>query len=221
MTDLAIYDMDKTVTRRPTYTPFLIHCAMRRNPLRLVFLPLVILSMLSYVLKLIDRGTLKEINHRLLLGHRRSQAELKPLVESFAEKTIANNIRPGAKAAIARDKAEGRMVVMATASYRFYAQEIGKRMGFDHVIGTNTILGIDEEVHAKIDGKNCYGPAKMEMILDWETKAEIVRGHVRFYSDHVTDRPVFEWSDEPIAVNPHGKLEELAKEQGWRIEDWG
>ena len=221
MTDLAIYDMDKTVTRRPTYTPFLIHCAMRRNPLRLVFLPLVILSMLSYVLKLIDRGTLKEINHRLLLGHRRSQAELKPLVESFAEKTLANNIRPGAKAAIARDKAEGRMVVMATASYRFYAQEIGKRMGFDHVIGTNTILGIDEEVHAKIDGQNCYGPAKMEMILDWETKAEIVRGHVRFYSDHVTDRPVFEWSDEPVAVNPHGKLEELAKQQGWRIEDWG
>ncbi len=24
---LAIYDMDKTVTRRPTYTPFLIHAA--------------------------------------------------------------------------------------------------------------------------------------------------------------------------------------------------
>ena len=221
MTDLAIYDMDKTVTRRPTYTPFLIHCAMQRNPLRLVLLPLVILSMLAYVLKFIDRGTLKEINHKLLLGHRRSQAELKPLVESFADKTIANNIRPGAKAAIARDKAEGRMVVMATASYRFYAKEIGKRMGFDHVIGTNTILGIDEEVHAKIDGQNCYGPAKMEMILDWETKAEIVRGHVRFYSDHVTDRPVFEWSDEPVAVNPHGKLEELAKQQGWRIEDWG
>lgn len=221
MTDLAIYDMDKTVTRRPTYTPFLLHCAVRRNPLRLVFVPLVILSMLSYVLKLIDRGTLKEINHRLLLGHRRSQAELKPLVESFAEKTLANNIRPGAKAAIARDKAEGRMVVMATASYRFYAKEIGERMGFDHVIGTNTILGLDEEVHAKIDGQNCYGPAKMEMILDWEAKSEIVRGHVRFYSDHVTDRPVFEWSDEPVAVNPHGKLEELAKEQGWRVEDWG
>ncbi|WP_265569835.1 HAD family hydrolase [Sphingomicrobium nitratireducens] len=221
MTDLAIYDMDKTVTRRPTYTPFLIHCAMRRNPLRLVFFPLVILSMLAYVAKLIDRGTLKEINHRLLLGHRRSQAELKPLVDSFAEKTIAHNIRPGARAAIARDKAEGRMVVMATASYRFYAQEIGARMGFDHVIGTNTILGLDEEVHAKIDGQNCYGPAKMAMILDWESQSEIVRGHVRFYSDHVTDRPVFEWSDEPVAVNPHGKLEELAKEQGWRIEDWG
>jgi hypothetical protein len=27
MTDLAIYDMDRTVTRRATYTPFLLHCA--------------------------------------------------------------------------------------------------------------------------------------------------------------------------------------------------
>jgi phosphoserine phosphatase len=46
-------------------------------------------------------------------------------------------------------------------------------------------------------------------------------GHVRFYSDHVSDRPAFEWADEPVAVNPHGKLKRLAKERGWAIEDWG
>ena len=48
------------------------------------------------VLKLIDRGRLKEINHRLLLGHKRHPHELKPLVDGFAEKTVAGNIRPGA-----------------------------------------------------------------------------------------------------------------------------
>ena len=45
MTDLAIYDMDRTVTRRATYTPFLLHCAARRAPWRLVFLPFVVASM--------------------------------------------------------------------------------------------------------------------------------------------------------------------------------
>jgi len=99
MTDFAIYDMDRTVTRRATYTPFLLHCALRRAPWRLLLLPVVIGSMLAYVLKLIDRGRLKEINHRLLLGHNRHPAELKPLVESFAEATLANNVRPGARAA--------------------------------------------------------------------------------------------------------------------------
>lgn len=221
MTDLAIYDMDRTVTRRATYTPFLIHCAARRAPWRLILLPLVLLSMVAYVLKLIDRGRLKEINHRLLLGQKRHPDELKPLVESFADQVAATNIRPGAREAIARDKAEGRKVVMATASYRFYSREIADRLGFDHCIGTNSILGLDERVHAKIDGENCYGPAKLRMIQAWLQSSGLQRGHVRFYSDHASDKPAFEWADEAVAVNPHDRLKRLATERGWRQEDWG
>ena len=221
MTDLAIYDMDRTVTRRATYTPFLLHCATRRAPWRLLLLPAVILSMLAYVLKLIDRGRLKEINHRLLLGHNRHPSELKPLVESFADAVLAGNVRPGARDAIARDKAEGRRILMATASYRFYAREIAERLGFDDCIGTNSILGLDERVHAKIDGQNCYGPAKLTMVADWLAASGLERGHVRFYSDHASDAPVFEWSDEPVAVTPHDRLKRLAVQKGWRQEDWG
>ena len=221
MTDLAIYDMDRTVTRRATYTPFLLYCAIRRAPWRLLFVPLVIGSMLAYVARLIDRSRLKEINHRLLLGHNRHPSELKPLVDSFAEAVLAGNVRPGAREAIARDKAEGRRIVMATASYRFYAREIAERLGFDDCIGTNSILGIDERVHAKIDGQNCYGPAKLTMVTEWLAASGLERGHVRFYSDHASDAPVFEWSDEPVAVNPHDRLRRLASERGWRQEDWG
>ena len=221
MTDLAIYDMDRTVTRRATYTPFLIHCALHRAPWRLLLLPLVVGSMLAYLAKLIDRGKLKEINHRLLLGDLRHPGELKPLIASFAAATLSNNIRPGAHTAIARDKAEGRRVVMATASYRFYAAEIAERLGFDDCIGTNSILGLDGAVHAKIDGKNCYGPAKLAMVEAWLDTNGIERGHVRFYSDHASDAPVFDWSDEPVAVNPHDRLKRLAEARGWRIENWG
>lgn len=220
MTDFAIYDMDRTVTRHATYTPFLLHCALHRAPWRLVLLPFVIASMLAYVTKLIDRGRLKEINHRLLLGSKRHPSELRPLVDSFADKTAASNVRPGARAAIARDKAEGRRVVMATASYRLYAQAIGDRLGFDDVIGTGSIIGLDERVHAKIDGENCYGPAKLRMVTDWLSARGFQRGHVRFYSDHASDAPVFEWSDEAVAVNPHDRLVKLAKARGWAIEDW-
>ncbi|MDQ3143410.1 MAG: HAD-IB family hydrolase, partial [Pseudomonadota bacterium] len=48
-TDFAIYDMDRTVTRHATYTPFLLHCAWRLEPWRLILLPLVVGSMLAYV----------------------------------------------------------------------------------------------------------------------------------------------------------------------------
>ncbi len=223
MSELAVYDMDRTVTRRPTYTPFLMHCALRRAPWRLLLLPLVLMSMLAYLARLIDRARLKEINHHLLLGARVHPRALIPLVESFADRQVATNIRPGARAAIARDKAEGRRVVLATASYRLYADAIATRLGFDDVIGTGSFIGLDERVHARIAGENCYGPAKMRMIADWVEKSGLkgVHGHVRFYSDHVSDQPAFEWSDEPIAVNPHGKLRRLARERGWGIEDWG
>ena len=223
MSELAVYDMDRTVTRTGTYTGFLLHCAVRRAPWRLLFLPFVILSMLAYVVRLIDRARLKEVNHHLLLGRRIHARDLKPLVDSFADRQVASNIRPGARTAIARDKMEGRKVILATASYRLYADAIARRLGFDDVIGTGSIIGLDDRVHAKIAGENCYGPAKMRMIADWVDKSGLkgVHGHVRFYSDHVSDQPVFEWADEPVAVNPHGKLRRLAEQRGWKIEDWG
>jgi HAD superfamily hydrolase (TIGR01490 family) len=222
MSALAVYDMDKTVTRGPTYTPFLMHCAVRRAPWRLLLVPLVLLSVLAYALKLIDRARLKEINHHLLIG-KAHQRDLKPLVESFADRQVATNIRPGARRAISRDKADGRRLVLATASYRLYAEAIARRLGFDDVIGTGSIIGLDDRVHAKIDGENCYGPAKLRMIADWVEASGLTgaHGHVRFYSDHVSDQPAFEWADEPVAVNPHGKLRRLAEQRGWAIEDWG
>jgi HAD superfamily hydrolase (TIGR01490 family) len=214
--------MDRTVTKRATYTPFLLHCALHQAPWRLLFLPIVLLSMIVYTLRLIDRARLKEITHHLLLGSRIHPRDLKPLVDSFAEKQIAINIRPGAHKAIARDKAEGRRLVLATASYRLYADAIAARLGFDDVIGTGSVIGLDDRVHAKIAGENCYGPAKMRMIADWVEKAGLkgAHGHVRFYSDHVSDQPAFEWADEPVAVDPHSKLRRLAEQRGWRVENW-
>ena len=62
MSELAIYDLDRTLTRRATYTPFLLHCAVRRAPWRLLLLPVTAGSMLAYGARLMDRGRLKEIN---------------------------------------------------------------------------------------------------------------------------------------------------------------
>ncbi len=222
MIDLAIYDMDRTITRRATYTPFLLHCAVRRAPWRLVLLPIVLMTMFAYLARLIDRARLKEINHHLLIGRTIRSHDLKPLVESFAAWQIATNIRPGAINAITRDKAEGRRLVLATASYRLYADAIAWRLGFDDVIGTGSIIGLDQQIHAKIAGENCYAAAKMRMITDWVETSGLkgVRGHVRFYSDHVSDRPLFEWADEAVAVNPHRQLLRLAQHNGWAVVDW-
>ncbi|AEI37473.1 MAG: HAD-IB family phosphatase [Zymomonas mobilis subsp. pomaceae] len=220
--ELAIYDMDRTITYHPTWTPFLIHAACRRQKWRLLFLPLVALAMLSYLMHFISRGRLKEITHALLLGRHIAPKDLAPLAESFAEETILNNIRPGALKSIEADRKAGRRLVMATASYRLYADLIAKKLGFDDVIATNSTIRKDGHLIARIEGENNYGPAKLRMILAWMTASDLERQncHIRFYSDHVSDEPVFQWSDAPFAINPCRRLAVLAKKEGWPCLDW-
>lgn len=222
MTELAIYDMDRTITRVATYTPFLLHAARRRAPWRLLLVPLVILSMLAYVAKLIDRARLKEINHALLLGRHVVPAELATVVASFADRTLAGNILPGALAQIAEDRAAGRRLVLATASYRLYSAAIADRLGFDDVVATNSLIGLDGRIRHKIDGENNYGPAKLRMIEAWMAAEGLARAdcRIRFYSDHASDAPVLEWADEPYAVNAHDRLRRLAGARGWPIVEW-
>ncbi len=223
MTELAIYDMDRTITRTGTYTPFLLHAARRLAPWRLLLAPLVAVAMLAYAAKLIDRKRLKEVNQRLLLGRHIAPAELAPVTASFAEHILRFNIHPGALAAIAADRAAGRRLILATASYRLYVEAIAERLGFDEVVATNSLVGLDERIRAKIDGENCYGPAKLRMIEAWMAARGIARGdvRVRFYSDHASDAPVLEWADEPFAVNAHARLRRLAAAKGWPVLNWG
>ena len=219
---LAIYDMDRTVTRRATYTPFLIHAATRLAPWRLALLPFVLAATLAYALKLIDRGRLKEMSYALLIGRGVAPGRLEPVVESFAARQLETNIMPGARAAIAADREAGRRLVMATASYRLYAAAIARLLGFDDVIATDSRVDLNGRVLARIDGRNCYGIAKLDMIEAWLQREGLEREavHIRFYSDHVSDAPVHHWSDEPVAANAHDRLVRLAEAEGWEVLDW-
>ncbi len=219
---LAIYDMDKTITRKATYTPFLVHAALRLGPWRLLTLPLVCLSVLGYAVRLIDRAGLKEINYLLPVGRGVAPDRLEPVIQSFADRQIATNIMPGARASIAADRAAGRRLVMATASYRIYAAAIAERLGFKDVIATATSLDAKGRIIARIEGSNCYGDSKLAMIQAWLEREGLMRDavHIRFYSDHVSDAVVHRWSDEAVAANAHDRLLQVAHAEGWEIVDW-
>ncbi len=220
-TNLAIYDMDKTITRRPTYTLFLIFAARALAPWRLLLLPLAGIFGLAYLLRILDRGRLKELNYRLMVGAVQP-ARLEPVVERFAENQIRTNMMPGALARIAADRAAGNRLVMATASYKLYAAAIARQLGFDDVIATETQPDAQGRVIARIAGANCYGASKLDMIQAWLGREGLARDalHIRFYSDHVSDAPVHHWSDEPFATNAHDRLKRLARTEGWQVLDW-
>jgi len=218
---LAIYDMDRTVTRRPTYAAFLVHAALRLAPWRLLLAPAAGIAGLCYLAGLIDRGRLKELNYRLLVGGVAPE-RLEPVVESFAERQVAANILPGARARLAEDRAAGRRLVLATASYRLYAAAIARRLGFDDVVATDTLPDRRGRIVARIDGRNCYGLGKLDMIEAWLQREGLERDavHIRFYSDHISDAPVHHWCDEAFATNAHARLIKVAEDEGWEVLDW-
>jgi HAD superfamily hydrolase (TIGR01490 family) len=220
-TTLAIYDMDRTITRRPTYGAFMAHAVARLAPWRIVLAPLVALTTLAYLARLIDRGRLKELNFRILIG-RVAPERLERLVQDFAARQVRTNIMAGARARLAEDKAAGRRLVLATASYRLYAAAIAQRLGFDDVIATDVEYDSHGRTVARIDGVNCYGLGKLDMIEAWLQRQGLEREtvHIRFYSDHISDAPVHHWSDEAFATNAHARLIRLAEDEGWEVLDW-
>lgn len=221
MNHLAVYDMDKTITYAPTWTRFLVTTARAEAPWRLGLLPLAGVASLGYTLRLIDRARLKEIAQRLLLGARLPDAVAVRAAKRFAAVIAESGVYAGARAQIARDRAAGYRIIMATASYGFYAEAIAAELGFDAVIATGVVRE-DGAIRARIAGENCYGPAKLRMIEAWLAGQGITRADsvVRFYSDHASDAPALEWADVGIAVNPHPPLRALAALRGWAVEDW-
>ncbi|WP_026046447.1 HAD family hydrolase [Sphingomonas sp. PAMC 26621] len=221
MNHLAVYDMDKTITYSATWTRFLVETARVESPWRLGLLPVLALAGAAYAMRLIGRTRLKEIAQRLLLGRRMPESVAARAAQRFAGRIGDTGVYTGARQQIAADREAGYRLVMATASYGFYAEAIAARLGFDAVIATG-VVRTDGMIHAKIAGENCYGPAKLRMIEAWLAEQGIARreSHVRFYSDHASDAPALEWADVGIAVNPHPPLRAMAKVRGWAIEDW-
>lgn len=221
MQRLAIYDMDKTITKAATWTPFLTHYA-RSRPWDGIGISAVPGPVLLYALKLIDRARLKEMTQRLVMGRRAKLATVEAVAGSFGRRIAAEAVYDEARARIAADRAAGYRIVLATASYDFYVRPIATALGIDDVIATPSTIEGDRLV-SRIAGENCYGPAKLRMIEAWMAEQGIARAdaQVRFYSDHLSDAPALEWADEAFAVNPHGPLRALAAEKGWTVLDWG
>lgn len=219
---IAIYDMDKTVTRRATYNGFLLHMAWNKAPWRLFLSPLLGVGLTLYALKLWDRRRLKEFSQRLLIGRRVSPAKFARYLESHAELVVGKNVYPQLRERVTKEKAAGYRHVMATASYRLYVEAIASRLGFEHVIATDLSTDSSGHVLARTDGHNCYDAAKLDKVKAWMAAQGLNREHchIRAYSDHVSDAPLLAFADEAFATNPHKPLAEMARANGWEIIDW-
>lgn len=219
---IAIYDMDKTVTRRATYNGFLLHMAWHKSPWRLLLAPLLPWGLLLYFCQIWDRKRLKQFAQNLLIGGKVPRDKFARHLERHADLVLGKNVYTEVHHRISEEKKDGFQHVIATASYRLYVDAIAARLGFDHVIATELATNDSGHVLSRIDGHNCYDTAKLDRIQEWMAEHGLKRNqcHIRAYSDHISDAPLLSFADEPFATNPHPPLARLAAEKGWPILDW-
>lgn len=212
---LALYDMDRTITRRPSWMPWLLFWARREAPWRLLLLPLAAGPLALY--PVLGRKGLKEAMQWLLMGPRVPAHRVAARADEFAARFGAGAERPDALARIAADRAEGYEIAVATASCRYYAEALARRWGIAHVIATENV--VDEAVLThRIAGANCYGDAKAAMVRAW--LGGRIPERMRAYSDHASDAPLLAMADEAVAVSPTPTLRRLARARGWQVVSW-
>ena len=221
---ISIYDMDRTVTRRGTWVPWLGFWLRTQARWRVLLLPLLVPAGLAYALRLIDRGDLKALGQRILMGHDVARRRVRAAAVEFARQIVQDEVYPDAITAISAAKASGQTLVLATASNAYYVRAIAAQLGFDAVLATESRWAGDSLLPG-LDGPNCYGAAKRMRVAAWLEAHAPADAEVRFYSDHLSDFPTFELVEArggvAVAVNPSVALRAEARLRGWTIVDWG
>ncbi len=216
--NIHIFDLDRTITRMPTYTPFLLGAAKSQAPWRLALVPLIIPFLLAYGCKLLNRKSMKQIMHLIMLGRRMKRSDVTKVAEQFAKKVAADGLFPDILSVIQTAQSRGERVMIATAAHRFYVDALAQKLGVTDIIATASVWAGDQ-LTPIILGENCYGAGKLRKLKTYFSEQNIDRDAyiLTFYSDHISDLPCFDFSDVPVAKNASPKLLVLATQRGWQI----
>ena len=218
---VAVYDLDRTILRRPTFTYFLFWAALHYKPWRLLLAPLWLILAVSYTLKLFDRNVFKPACITLFLGRRLEAEWMTGVAKAFAQSRVPSDVQAGARAAIDRDRAEGYRLIMATAAPELYAPAIGAALGFDAVIATRHQRFVNGNWSAALQGVNCYGAEKARRVAEYFAEQGWAKpAHMRAYSDHHSDAPLFAMADEATLVADGKKAEAFARANGWALNNF-
>lgn len=216
MAGTAIFDLDRTVTRAPTWTRFVIY-ANGARPAFLIRVPGLLARAIGYKLGLTTRDAIKTQALKTLSWMDRATLQAK--AEAFATRELATNLRPGARAAIARHLAQGDRLILATAAVDIIAEPLARALGFHEVLATELNWAPIKGPAPALLTANCYGIEKLRRIAQSHA-AHPHTAPVYAYSDHVSDLEMLRQADHGIAVNPSSGLRRAAQTHAIEIVDF-
>jgi HAD superfamily hydrolase (TIGR01490 family) len=174
----------------------------------------------------LDRTQLKRHFLKAVLGGA-TRAQIDTWSDRFVQQVLDHDVKPMAKTRIRHYREAGHRLVLASASFDFYVEQLGVRLGFDHVVSTRAAWTPANTLSGDLDGPNLKGQAKVAAVLKLlaEHYAFTPNSHERatkltVYSDHHSDLPLMKIADTAVAVNPTRELAQVARRYHLAIEIW-
>lgn len=210
---VAVFDLDGTVTRRDTLWPYLRGWARRHPPA--LFWPRVLAALARYPFDR-DRGALKSRLIRIAMGGAQ-RAPVGAWTSDYARSLGDAELCPGALSAIARHRAAGDRLVLLSASIDLYVPEVARRLGFDEAICTE-VAWRDGRLDGALATANRRGAEKRRCVEALRARFPGVPfaayGNARSDFDHLSA------VEEPVLVNAGARLRAEGQRIGFRCEDW-
>lgn len=221
MADLAIFDLDYTLTRRGTWGRFVIMNVKTRPWLWGPLLITAGLHQWRYKRGKIERIRVKEAM-MVWSMQGKSKPEMLALARKFAKNEVPGKLRPGAIRALERHKAAGDTIVVASAAADILVVAICEALDIKHWVATDMDWQ-EDQLMPHFKSKNCYGAEKLRRVLELLAKNPTLK-HIdtviTFYSDSYSDIDMFEYCDIGVAVNPDDRLRQVAPRLGIEVTDW-
>lgn len=190
---VALFDFDGTLTRYDTLGPFV---AAVIGPARFAIGVAVCLpSLIGLGIGLARNDRVKERVFRHALAGRRID-DLAEAGRAFARDEIPRRLRADTMAILARHRAEGRRLILVSASLDLYLEPWAATAGFDEVLATRLAVGPDGRVDGRLDGANCHGEEKVRRIRAVFDRDGGRPEHVVAYGDSAGDLPMLRFADE-------------------------
>ena len=189
MKNIIVYDFDKTIYNGETSTDFMLFF-LKRNPKYIIRIFNALYSLVYYKKNLKKS---KEIFFKILNG-----LDIKFLKEEINEfwKVKKDKIFSWVYDEIFENKKIADELILISATPSIFLDGISKELGFDKLLSTE-FENLNEVFNSKIIGANCKGEEKVRRLNNYISDYNILK----FYSDSMSDKPLFDLADEKIFIN--------------------
>lgn len=213
MGTIAFFDFDGTLIRHDSGVVCALPSARRGLLGAGIFAELVGTWALSRI-GVRQRTDAMRVGFRCYAG--RSLAELRSIMDELYNGHLEADLSPSMVERVKAHREAGDRLVILTASAFFFAEPIGRALGFHEVIGTRVGFA-DGLCTGLVEGEIVEGVVKLAMAREVAERAGVSLESCTFYSDHVADLPLLEAVGTPVAVAPNRALRRVARARGYRI----